>query len=250
VPWHIGTSEQCPSSKPHAVIKDSDGKVVGCHATQDGAKAQLAALYASEDRSMSELLLRDSALGEVDRKQRLIDVIAVPWEQEAEVPWRGEIWNEVFARSAFDGIEDHAGRIRVNREHVKGDTVGKVVQFDTGNEAGLLARVKIADTPRGDETLALAEEEMISPSVGYRIKSPSDVVLNKRTRMRRVVRAFLDHLGMVESPAYVGAQVLAVREEQSGLTVAETPLPETPVLDELMNDDVLAWAASRLTHSE
>ena len=41
--------------------------------------------------------------------------------------WRGEMWRESFERGAFDGIEDHAGRVRVNREHVKGDTVGKVV---------------------------------------------------------------------------------------------------------------------------
>ena len=32
-----------------------------------------------------------------------------------------------FVRGAFDGIESHAGRIRVNREHMMGDTVGKVV---------------------------------------------------------------------------------------------------------------------------
>jgi HK97 family phage prohead protease len=184
-------------------------------------------------------------LDAVDRKQRLIDVIAVPWDQETEVPWRGELWREVFRRGAFDGIEPHAGRIRVNREHVRGDTVGKVVQFDTTADAGLLARVKVASTPRGDETLALAEEDMISASVGYRVKDAGDVRLNKRTRVREVLRACLDHLGLVESPAYVGAQVLAVREDQSGLAVVGTPLPETPSLDEFLNDDVLSWAASR-----
>jgi hypothetical protein len=36
--------------------------------------------------------------------------------------------------------------------------------------------------------------------------------------------------------------VLAVREAPSGLTVAETPLPATPALDEAMNDPMLAWA--------
>jgi len=194
---------------------------------------------------VSELFVRNSTLTEVDVKLRLINLIAVPWDEEADVMWHDEMWRESFERGAYDGIEGHAGRVRVNREHIIGDTVGKVVHFDNGDPVGLLARVKIAQTPRGDETLALADEDMISASVGYFVKSPSDVVVNKRTHTRRVVRAFLDHLSMVEAPAYVGAQVLSVRAEQAGLTVAEPPLPETPVLDELMNAEVLLWAASR-----
>ena len=191
--------------------------------------------------------VRTSTLTDVDTKLRLIDLVAVPYEQETEVMIRGERWNEVFSRGSFDGIEDHAGRVRVNREHVVGDTVGKVVAFDPSDPVGLLARVKIAQTPRGDETLALAEEDMISASIGYRTKKPSDVTSNRRTRMRRVVRAFLDHLSMVESPAYAGAQVLAVRAEPSGLEVVQLePLPPTPSLDEYRDSDVLRWASDRL----
>jgi HK97 family phage prohead protease len=194
-----------------------------------------------------EILLRgDATLTDVDAKLRIIDVIAVPWEQETQVMWRGEPWNEVFSRGAFDGLEDHAGRLRVNREHTKGDTVGKVVSADTKHAAGLLTRIRIAKTPRGDETLALAEEDMISASVGYFTKSMADVALNKKTRLRRVTRAFLDHLSLVESPAYVGAHVLAVREGPQRLP-AEGPLIETPALDEIVEDEVIAWARKRLS---
>lgn len=193
---------------------------------------------------MSELFVRNSTLTAVDPKLRLIDLIAVPWEEETDVMWRDEMWRESFARGAFDGIENHAGRVRVNREHIIGDTVGKVVHFDNSNDVGLFTRVKIAETLRGDETLALADEDMISASVGYVVKQPSDVQMNKRTHVRKVTRAFLDHLSMVEAPAYAGAQVLAVRAEQSELPAV--PPPVTPLLDELMNADVLAWAAARL----
>jgi phage head maturation protease len=192
---------------------------------------------------VNEIFLRnDASLADVDVKQRIIDMIAVPWNQEADVPWRGEMWREVFRRHAFDGIEPHAGRIRVNREHVRGDTVGSVVNLDPSASIGMLARVKVPKTLRGDETLQLAEEDMISASIGYFVKQASDVMVNKRIKMREVLRAFLDHLALVESPAYEGAQVLAVREAPSGLTVAETPLPATPALDEAMNDPLLAWA--------
>ena len=199
---------------------------------------------------MPEIEHRNSTLQDVNVKKRLVDLIAVPWNEETEKAlWRGEIWHESFDRHAFDGIQDHAGRVAVNREHVKGDTVGRAVQFDPSHPDGLFSRLKIAATPRGDESLALAEEGMIFPSVGYRVKNFSDMRIDKRTKTRRILRAFLDHLAFVEDPAYAGAEVLAVRAGPSGLTVMEhSPLPETPALDEAMNDDVLAWAASRLGH--
>ena len=61
----------------------------------------------------------------------------------------------------------------------------------------------------------------------------------------RIMRAFWDHQAFVEDQAYEGAKVLAVRAGQSGLTVAETPLPSTPNLDEWLNDPTFAWASKR-----
>lgn len=197
-----------------------------------------------------EILLRnDSMITDVNQRQRIIDLVVVPWDEEAEVPWRGETWRETFQRGAFDGIEEHAGRIRVNREHQKGDTVGRAVSLDPSANDGLIGRLKIANTPRGDDTLELAADDMLSPSVGCYSKRPSDVTLNRRVMTRRVVRAFLDHIAMVEAPAYVGARVLAVRADQSGLAVAEMPLPSTPMLDQLMDDELFAWTANRLSRT-
>jgi HK97 family phage prohead protease len=51
MPWHIGTHESC---KGFAVIKDSDGTVAGCHDSEDAAKKQLAALYASEPEARAK----------------------------------------------------------------------------------------------------------------------------------------------------------------------------------------------------
>ena len=49
MPWHI--EEGYESCSGYAVIKDSDGSVAGCHDTEDAAKKQMAALYASEPES-------------------------------------------------------------------------------------------------------------------------------------------------------------------------------------------------------
>lgn len=53
MPWHIGSHESCPVSKPHAVIKDSDGSLAGCHASEADASKQMAALYAKEGDMMT-----------------------------------------------------------------------------------------------------------------------------------------------------------------------------------------------------
>ena len=44
----------CPSSKPYAVVKKSDGKKVGCHVSAEKAGAQIGAIEASEDKEEDE----------------------------------------------------------------------------------------------------------------------------------------------------------------------------------------------------
>jgi len=73
MPWHIGTSDECPASKPHAVIKDADGSVAGCHPTRKKAEAQMAALYANDTKAWSSAYLTalpDSAYACVDKSGR------------------------------------------------------------------------------------------------------------------------------------------------------------------------------------
>lgn len=49
MPWHkVQDHSECPSGKPWAVVKDSDGSVAGCHSSEGDADRQLAALYANE----------------------------------------------------------------------------------------------------------------------------------------------------------------------------------------------------------
>lgn len=49
VPWHtVHNHAECPDGKPWAVVKDADGSVAGCHASEADADDQLAALYAAE----------------------------------------------------------------------------------------------------------------------------------------------------------------------------------------------------------
>lgn len=173
--------------------------------------------------------------GEVQRvtaSERLIDVIAVPWEQPTEIRWQGETWTETFQRGAFDGQQ---ADVRVNREHERGRTVGKIIEVDPSHSDGLWVRVKVAKTQLGDETLALAEEDMISASVGFTVPRMGDMRIDRRNKTRRVLRASLDHLSLVEAPAFVGAKVLAVRGRS-----------DTPHLDAVRRDPTIRWASERV----
>ena len=245
--WKWGEQGTC-----YAYTAGDEGSEAEARRKAMAQAAAMGELPGTGDRSAGtiEILERsDSAVltEDVDFKQRIIDVIAVPYEQEAEVRWRGEVWREVFDRNAFNGIEDHAGRVPVRREHTIGATIGKVIKLDPRDPRGLLASVRVARTPMGDETLQLASEDMLGASVGYFVKKPSDVMLNRRSMLRRVMRGFLEHLAMTDIPAYVGAVPVAVREGLSAQPAAgERPLM-TPVLDSLADDEILSWASERVS---
>ncbi len=162
---------------------------------------------------------------------RIVSVIVVPYEEPALVPYAGEVWEEVFSRGAFANL-DLQRTVRVNRGHDTSRTVGKVVRFDLTDRRGLVADIRIAATPLADETLTLADEDMLSASVGFGVNPRTGLILNRATRTRRIIDAVVDHIALVESPAYVGAKVLAVRSA-------------TPHLDRYRADPIIVWAEQR-----
>jgi phage head maturation protease len=128
----------------------------------------------------------------------------------------------------------------VNREHLRGDTVGKAVAFYPDRPEGLVSEVRIAKTVRGDDTLALAEDDCLSSSVGFGVL-PSNQVLDRRLMQRRINTAWLDHIALVEAPAYEGADVLNVRDAPDPPAGSGEPLL-TPVLDDFLTDPLIRRA--------
>jgi phage head maturation protease len=180
---------------------------------------------------LEPVLYRSSSVVGVSLVQRVIEFVAAPYDEEAIVMWRGEPWRELFCRGAWDGIEKRPNRVRVNRDHDKTRTVGKVTSFWPSRTEGLVATTQIAQTVLGDETLALAQDDCLGASVAYMAR-PADVELNKRSRpgLRRVKRAFMDHLAFVADPTWESAAVLSVRA-----AALETPA----------RDEARAWLDSR-----
>lgn len=169
-----------------------------------------------------------NVVGVTDVKQRIIEVIATPYEQPARVEYRGELWNEIFERGAWAGLEKRPNRVRANRDHDRMRTVGRVINFWPNREEGLVAAVKIANTTLGDDTLGLAEDDCLSASVGFAVMG-SKQQLDRHTMTRRIKLAYMDHLSFVPDPAYEGASVLSVRH--AGAASDLKPLV-TPEMDE------------------
>jgi HK97 family phage prohead protease len=238
MPWHVEKrgDEWC-------VIKDDDDSSEGCSETEEKAKAHMRALYSAENRSASAerppIENRAATVSGVETEKREIEVLAAPYNQEAFVDVRGEVWRETIARGAFDGVELRANRIKVYRDHdphdgrVKTGLIGKTLSLSPERQEGLFGVVKIAETALGDDTLALAKAGVLGVSVGIGVRS-RDQVIDRANRRRRVEKAFLDHIAFPDEGAYEGAGVLAVRR------AINLPERETPLLD-----DVVAWREKR-----
>jgi phage head maturation protease len=190
----------------------------------------------TDETPRAPIELREAVIAGVNFAQRIAEIIVVPYNEEATVEYRNEMWKESFLPGSFDGIEKRPNRIRANRGHDKNRTVGKAINFFPSRIDGLVGEVRVAATDLGDETLTLLEEDMLSVSAGFGVRG-SDQILDRP--FRRIKRAFLDHIAFVESPAYAGARVLAVRDEDE-VDAARLPQLVTPNLDE-----VLAWMKSR-----
>jgi phage head maturation protease len=247
VPWHIAKrgDEWC-------VIKDDDGESEGCHDSEEKAKRQMRALYASEETENRKAPIesRSATVEDVSFPERMIAVLAAPYGQEAIVEYRGQLWRETIERGAFDGIEKRPNRIKVFRDHADGPhlqgtgrsgLIGKVISFSPEPPEGLIARARIAKTPLGDETLTLAQEGVLGVSIGFGVRG-SDQVLNRADGTRRIRRAFVDHLAFPDNGAYEGAEVIDVRSRRP--QVEDLPKLDTPRLDE-----VVAWMEQRRLRS-
>jgi HK97 family phage prohead protease len=179
----------------------------------------------TETAPAGQLRWRTAAQLGVSFPERTIELVVMPYETEALVPYGARMVKEIVSRGAFNGIERRSNRIRVNRDHVAERTVGRAVALHPSREEGLVGVIRIARTELGDETLALADEECLDASAGF-LPFPGGEVWEERARVR-IRKAWLGHIALTPDPAYESAQVLAVRKEQEADGV---PVP-TPNLD-------------------
>jgi phage head maturation protease len=168
---------------------------------------------------------------EVRWADRTIELVAMPYDVDAAVMVHGRAVIESCAPGSFAGVERRVNRVKVNRDHDYERTIGRAVALHPSRAEGLVAELRIAKTPLGDETLALADDHSLEASVGFAAMPGGEQWLEHRSR-RRITKAFLDHIGMVPEGAYEG-RILAVRGIADASRPAAAVPASTPNLDEV-----------------
>lgn len=183
-----------------------------------------------EERPPRAVEFRSTSAFEVRWADRTIELVAMPYDVDALAVVHGRAVVESCAPTAFTGCERRANRVKVNRDHELQRTVGRAAALHPSRTEGLVAELHIAQTPLGDETLALADDRSLEASVGFAVMTGGERWLEGRTR-RRLERCFLDHISMVPEGAYPGTEPIAVRS--TGRPDDDRrPLP-TPNLDQV-----------------
>ena len=180
------------------------------------------------EQPRGELEYRQATVSGVSFPDRMIELIVMPYEEETVIDYKGRMVREIVSRGAFDGIERRANRVRVNRDHDITRTVGRAIAFHPSRDEGLVAELRIAQTTLGEETLALADEDILDASAGF-LPMPGGEKWESRDR-RRLLKLWLGHIAMTPDPAYEGARVLAVRQNGSEGDTEASVVP-TPNLD-------------------
>ncbi|RPJ62841.1 MAG: hypothetical protein EHM24_25385 [Acidobacteria bacterium] len=165
--------------------------------------------------------------------ERLVTIVAVPYETPSPLYVRGEWITETVDRGAFRGVEHRARKVRVNRGHDEERTVGVARKLDPYDERGLMATLRISQGPTGDETLGLCADGALDASVGFAPAINGGEIWTENRTHRRIMRAFLGHIALVPNPVYDTANVLDVRAVAAP---PAGPLPEsdTPRLSEVL----------------
>jgi HK97 family phage prohead protease len=171
--------------------------------------------------------------------KRTIELVVVPYDEHALVEHHGRMITESVAPGAFDGIERRPNRIRVLRDHDNSRVVGRATVLHPSRKEGLVAELRIAKTELGEETLTLADDDMLDASAAF-LPMPGGEQWPNRSE-RRLTKLYLGHVAMTPDPAFAGAKVLSVRSSGE-------PAGETPNAD-LVRSWLLADAYSKISAS-
>jgi phage head maturation protease len=185
------------------------------------------------EQPLGQLEYRTAKQVGVDFRERIIELIVMPYDERTLVEHHGRMITESVAPGSFDGIERRPGRVKANRDHDITRSVGWVRSFHPSRKEGLVAEVQISGGqgkppfPLGDETLTLAQDGVLDVSAGF-LPMPGGEQWPSRDE-RRLSKLWLGHVAFTSEPAFLGAKVLSVR-------AAAEPITATPNADQ-----VRAW---------
>lgn len=193
-----------------------------------------------------EIRSNEMPIADVSYPKRTVTVVVAPYERPTVI---GDAFTEIVSRGAYDGVQRRAGKILSNRDHNWERLAGRVVELYPERDEGLVADVKLYDTPIGKETLEICADGGLFASAGFRlmreggetgpVKRNAESWENRHT-VRRLNHLRLDHVAFVPNPAYDDAVIQDVRREQIVTAAVAAAAELTPNLDALQVEELRA----------
>lgn len=213
MPWHIGSSSECPGSKPHAVIKDSDDTVAGCHPTKKAAAKQLAALYASENSSevsMSNFERRYTRVPVEVRARsdrRTIGGLAAGFNRVSQDlgGFVEKVAPSFFNKSRGDGWPGVLARYNHDNNMLLGTVAGGTLRLDI-NEEGLVYEVDLPEA-RADVFELVSRRDVSQSSFAFNVFEDDWGMSDQDYPLRTLITGSLVDVAPVNSPAYLDTSV-------------------------------------------
>ena len=252
MPWHVAKSDQCPVSKPWAVIKNADGKVVGCHETQESADKQVAALYANEKpggyrmsdemipaRSCERAYALDDLHVRSDGDGRTVEAYAAVFNTRTEVMDQDGHYNELLPPTSFTKTIAEKGPagfgVLFNHGRTIDGTPNALATMPIGtplevraDERGVFTVTRYLDNPLANDVLDAIKKGAIKAQ-SFSGRFFKSVRSYPEGRGRGVLPLITRHevnmreYGPAVFAAYEGAAILGTRAEQFIRTLLDTP---------------------------
>lgn len=252
MPWRVGRSAKCPASKPWAVTNKQTGRVMGCHATEEAAKRQLAALNAREPQASSH----EGVGMEREWFTTPIEQKAVADDGPGEISGFASIYNNVDLQD--DMMEPGAvtkslaywGRssAKVPLLDWHGNTLGALigsVQELKSTPIGLWFRATFSGDPAAQSARKKAQEGHLGGvSIGYLPIKQSFKSLGDRTvRVLHEIR--LMEISLTPMPANPEAQLASVKSLDLATEVEGKTLNYDQFEDAMGKALAIPWGPAR-----
>lgn len=185
MPWHIESDN--PECEGWAVVKDDDGEIEGCHATEEAAEEQLAALNAAEAEAESK--------DEADEPEAILEIETHTATGDRSFTFSAITKPAIAARGDKSGREERRGSLELRED-------------SDASTAEVFGYASAFDSPYTITDMFGEYEEIVRAGAF------------ERTIREQDVRLYVNHDGMALARSSAGN--LELREDATGLEYRAT----------------------------
>ena len=181
----------------------------------------------SDETLTTSIENREVVIRAINEETRTVEGIAVPYGQEANI---GGKYRERFERDSILA----EGDIHLYWQHDYALPIGKVIE-GRSEEEGFIVKAYISETSLGNDVYALVKDGTVRNfSIGF---VPVESSVEEDNLVVRKI-AKLSEVSLVPQPAYEGAEVTLVRNEQDSEMVQQDQINSEKESDSVMENEI------------